>query len=228
MITAAHCLLNSDQRVARPENVKVFVGLNHMGNKNTVPKGHIYTGTRVVVHQGYRYLVPIKNDIALIQVDREIQYSKYVKPLRVAQKGFKPKGMAWLAGYGTTDAGVSTGALLAGKATVYSVDDENCRTVVQRWGLLNQNFCIGGGSEVTASSGDSGSPAFCEDKKGRPVHCGITSFIYDIECKTRGRRCTDAGVVIHPPAAYLEVSKFSKWLKDIAGKIVDRNSLPSL
>lgn len=225
IITAAHCVINSDHRVARPEHVKIYVGLNHMLKGNNVVRNQVYTGTRVVVHQGYRYLVPIKNDIALIQVDREIQFSKYVKPLRVAPKGFKPKGMAWLAGFGTSDAGVSTGALLAGRATIYTVDDEICRQVVQRWGLLNQNFCIGGGTEVTASSGDSGSPAFCEDKKGRPVHCGVTSFIYDIECKIRGRRCADAGVINHPPAAYLEVSKYSKWLKDIAGKVISKNYL---
>lgn len=205
--------------MARPENVKIYVGLNHMVEKSQVPRSQVYTASRVVVNQSYRYLVPIRNDIALIQVDRGIQYSKYVKPLRVAPKGYKPKGMAWLAGYGTTDAGVSTGALLAGRATIYTVDDENCRKVVQRWGLLNQNFCIGGNTEVTASSGDSGSPAFCEDRKGRPMHCGVTSFIYDIECKTRGRKCTDTGIIRHPPAAYLEVSKFSKWLKDIAGNL---------
>ncbi|CAL8144059.1 unnamed protein product [Orchesella dallaii] len=222
IITAAHCVINGEQRVARPGHIKVFAGVNHVSKKHLVPKNQTYSGIRIVVHQGYRYTVPIKNDIALIQVDRDIQYSKFVKPLRVVVKGFKPKGVAWLAGFGTTDAGVSTGALLAGKATIYSVEDEKCKRVIERWGLLSQNFCIGGGTEVTASSGDSGSPAFCEDRKGRPVHCGVTSFIYDIECKTRGRKCIQTGIDNHPPAAYLELSRFSKWLRDIAGSQEER------
>lgn len=70
---------------------------------------------------------------------------------------------------------------------------------------------------ILASSGDSGSPAVCEDRKGRPVQCGVTSFIYDIECKTRSRRCENTGITNHPPAAYLDISRYSKWLKDIAG-----------
>lgn len=63
-----------------------------MSRKDHVPKSQAYHGVRVVVHQGYRYQVPIKNDIALVQVDRDIQYTKYVKPLRVAVKGFQPRG----------------------------------------------------------------------------------------------------------------------------------------
>lgn len=81
-----------ERKIARSGNVKIFVAINHIYKKELVPKTQVYTGIRIVIHQLYKYTVPIKNDIALIQVDRDIQYSKYVKPLRVATKGFKPKG----------------------------------------------------------------------------------------------------------------------------------------
>lgn len=116
IITAAHCVVGKESfEVEPPDEMKVILGTN-IGDKDEAGSDNVYTVKRVIPHEHYSRLKPnpeleqesprIFNDIALLELNEEIQFSDKVKALQIAPKKFESAEFAdnaVIVGWGTTD-----------------------------------------------------------------------------------------------------------------------------
>jgi len=142
-----------------PNQVEVVVGTN-IGSAAT--KANTYFVKRIVVHERYsslwsaQLLDPIQlerpdglkhiyNDIALLEMDREIEFTDNVKALRIARTGFNPTAQASKAiivGWGTTDDGDVSDHLQ--KTDVVIHPDSTCTRKYRDSYYSSQHLCLGG------------------------------------------------------------------------------------
>ncbi|ODM88871.1 Trypsin epsilon [Orchesella cincta] len=244
VITAAHCVVNPATRRLTPINqgkgYKITIGRNMWSNGG--PQ-NVFGVENVTVHEGYskklgsKELKKIKeeglkedmlrtyNDIALLRLNRDIEFGPNVKALRLADKDFNPLKFAktaMIVGWGTTESGRVVGHLQ--KANFQIRTDQRCfqlKNYQRFWELKDKLLCLGGIVDGQWSpgtgSGDSGGPAICRgDKKGTPVLCGITSFsIGGIECiKNQNENSCY-------PSVFAEVGNFKSWVEE---KIPEKQS----
>ncbi|CAL8146232.1 unnamed protein product [Orchesella dallaii] len=237
IITAAHCVVNPATRTVTPvhprKNYKVIIGTNLWSNDS--PQ-NVYGVEQVIAHEGYskkegsaelQKLVTEEisnvdelrtyNDIALLRLDRDITFGPTVKALRLAESGFNPLDYAKtavIAGWGTGESGRVIGYLQKANSVISS--DEMCFQIsdYKRFGeLRDQLICLGGIVDGEYSprtgEGDSGGPAICRRRDGKPVLCGIASFsIIRIECI---RNEVDSNC---HPGVFAEVAHFKKWIEE--------------
>ncbi|XP_045501829.1 chymotrypsin-2-like [Colias croceus] len=94
ILTAAHCAVEFSA-----ETIKVVVGSNKI-----VGDGQIYDVEEVIIHEDYDDK-KIKNDIALIKVSTDIEFSDKVQPIALPTKNTKPGANVLLSGWGREEDG---------------------------------------------------------------------------------------------------------------------------
>ncbi|CAL8146223.1 unnamed protein product [Orchesella dallaii] len=216
------------------ENYLITIGTNMRVNGKAPPPEFVYGVEDVIVHEGYSHLegsvelqklargeyqsilqVPVYDDVALIRLDRDIPFGPTVKALRLADKEFNPieyAKTAVIAGWGTSESGRVMGYLQ--KANPLIRTDERCFKIdkMSSMGNLREKLmCVGGILDGKWSAmvdhGDSGGPAVCRGKDGKPILCGIASFMIDTNC-LKG----DDENSCHP-SVFVEVGNYKKWVE---------------
>nr|XP_039250220.1 mucin-5AC-like [Styela clava] len=202
VLTAAHCI----NRDTPTTFIQVVLGAHHKDYSDSSAK--IFAIDFFYRHESYiGSLTTYANDICLIKLPSEIEYSSTILPacLPTSQTyTLADKDSCIISGWGETR-GTGSDAILR-EATVEIIPQNLCETWYDDAGLSipDGHFCAGyeaGG--IDACKGDSGGPLVCRSSKDQPfVLRGITSF---------GDNCALA----QRPGVYTNATQFIDWIEQV-------------
>ncbi|XP_058810750.1 chymotrypsin-2-like [Phymastichus coffea] len=186
ILTAAHCVQNREHT-----DVTVVAGTVLLNSTD----GQTYQSEYIVWHNGFNMLV-LRNDIALIRVDRDIQFNDKVRPISLPTEDFnKADYPAVLTGWGRT----STGGPLPNnlqEITLKVISIPKCQLkLIFPIVTTESHICTLTQSGEGACNGDSGGPLVSDG-----VQIGVVSF---------GRPCARGA-----PDVYTRVFKFLDWINE--------------
>jgi len=201
--TAAHC-------VHRAKLNKISVHLGEFDTKDEQPEpleSETYKVEHIIIHPDFRYMLtqPDRYDVALLQLDRPVQYQENIIPICLPPADIPLQGKTGVvAGWGKTDNSYGkTGTNILHKVEVPIINNEECikwhedkNILVQ---LHSEMFCAGHrDGKMDACLGDSGGPLIVSHE-GRWTLIGITSA---------GFGCA----VDKQPGIYHKIGKTSPWI----------------
>lgn len=163
---------------------------------------HDHRVMRIVRHPQYNQSTYF-SDIALLKVDRPIQFTNYVRPACLPDNQEFTGRNAVVVGWGSTSFGGPSSNILQ-QVTLPIWSNQECE---QKIGLRVYEvfMCAGlkneGGHD--ACQGDSGGPLLLRNTADRWSVAGIVSW---------GFKCAQKGV----PGVYTRVSQFNDWIADMA------------
>ncbi|XP_028391417.1 serine protease 44-like [Dendronephthya gigantea] len=205
VITAAHCLVNY-----RASDLHIDAGVTNQ--KNTTEHKQSFNCTAIHAHQKYAIKAPYDDDIAILQLNKDVFYNDHIRPLCLNENELKTGERCSVTGYGRVAEGAASSVhLLQADVPIvaHNVCVQACMRRIPPRPVTKNMICAGydkGG--IDACAGDSGGPLTCWDRsKQRYVLGGIVSW--GIGC---GRPNT-YGV-------YTEMEHLSAWITNITGKIV--------
>ncbi|XP_014615268.1 PREDICTED: chymotrypsin-2-like [Polistes canadensis] len=164
ILTAAHCLAGLEA-----SNITVVLGTNTL-NKG----GDMYQANVTIAHEEYDPR-KVKNDIGLIKLDKDIEFTEKVKPINLPIENYqKTDNYVTLSGWGRTSyPGYSPNELQHIKLRV--IDQKKCATmvVITRIPVTDSNICTLNQFGQGACHGDSGGPLINGDEQIGIVSWGI-------------------------------------------------------
>uniref|UniRef100_A0A1I8P8I7 CLIP domain-containing serine protease n=1 Tax=Stomoxys calcitrans TaxID=35570 RepID=A0A1I8P8I7_STOCA len=187
VLTAAHCVDD------RNEVFSVRLGEHDLGHEhdcenyrksysdsNCAPPYEDVEVDSITSHPDYKRH-PLMNDIALIRLQRPVQFKSHIKPICLPLDAHIDAQMAMdqiVAGWGVTEKGYASNVLL--KATIPLQNLEFCQQAFQQDTITNEaHLCAGGIDKRSTCRADSGGPLFAavpyEHRQLRYVQFGITS-----------------------------------------------------
>ncbi|XP_066929836.1 chymotrypsinogen A-like [Clytia hemisphaerica] len=189
VLTAAHCI-DEDQRGDYRKVVSVDLGVHHQSNILKNPKFERFSIKRVIKYPGFPNDLSmldyskLKDDIALIQLDRPAALNDRVGTVCLPKKGVYPKvgTKCILAGWGYTNWEKKTDADIVQQTFLPIAASDKPHP-----GCHNNPkvMCFGEGFNAknpTGCRGDSGGPMICQDADGRWVAEGVNSYLHSY-CK---------------------------------------------
>ncbi|XP_063216358.1 CLIP domain-containing serine protease B4-like isoform X1 [Bacillus rossius redtenbacheri] len=202
LVTAAHCVINL------PNKLKIGVVRLGEHDSSTDPdcQGGFcsdpvmdYRVAEVMAHPAYgRY----KNDIALIRTDREVEFTKWIKPICVIAGPLMNKSFIGdhpdVAGWGVYGLDKPERSVRMQKARLQVVESGQCEPTYRRLVRLDDTqMCAGG----TVCVGDSGGPLMLLD--------GSRYFLVGVQSLSSSR-CGSSG----KPGVYTRASAFMQWIME--------------
>lgn len=202
LVTAAHCVQDDGKnRFSQAASWEAYMGLHIQGKVDTkVEKRNI---KQIIPHPYYNHYT-FDNDIALMELDRPITYSDYIKPICLPspQHVFETGSTVWITGWGATREGGFAAKVLQ-KAQVRMINYDTCNRLMSDQ-LTSRMLCAGvlsGG--VDACQGDSGGPL--------SVPTGSRMFLGGVV--SWGDGCARR----NKPGIYSRVTKYRGWIKEKTG-----------
>ncbi|KAL9970708.1 hypothetical protein ACROYT_G023120 [Oculina patagonica] len=196
VVTAAHCV----DRNKNPSGYTVVVGA-HVRTGNTAVQ-ETFNLKQLISHEGFS-MRHLRNDIALLQLDRPATLSSKVNLVCLPQKGTKvaPGSKCFITGWGRTIGGGAAANALQ-QAELPVVAHDTCSRVNSRLAPVDEAtmVCAGSGiaNQAGGCQGDSGGPFVCEEN-GKWVLRGAVSW-------GNGMCTTDYYTV------FARVSNFIDWI----------------
>lgn len=217
LLTAAHCVtsLPDGWKVHRvrlgewdlrfnPDCVKhedgggVYEACNHPPIDMDIEK--------IVVHSGYTHARNYHNDIALIRMVKDVNYSLSISPIclplsdQMINTNHEDTSV-YAVGWGKTETGPSSQVKMKVDLLVKRL--ETCKKLYERFGasLADTQMCVGGKDRKDTCTGDSGGPLM-RMVRGAWYQIGVVSF--------GSHKCGTENF----PAVYTDVSKYAEWIRD--------------
>lgn len=214
VLTAGHCNQSSQARKDSPQPVVVRLGAHKLGDQpRDGAKAIDVRIRRIHMHPEYNPPV-IYNDIALLELETDVQFSMYIRPACLWTRndvGHYVKGTA--SGWGATNVLQKKLSDILMKVALPFLANDFCNEKLinlknRNWhGFLESNsqMCAGeldGGKDTC--QGDSGGPLQVMSRDNKCVHyvVGVTSV---------GRGCGEKDF----PAIYTRVSAYLDWIEGI-------------
>jgi len=208
ILTAAHCVENK-----RARDLSIVVGMHDQRGQQGQPKR--YNIQQIVSHDRYNQgqgVMP--NDIALIQVSRDIQMNQYVQPIAIDKDGeFDGSSTCVISGWGNTKTGGrwdnsgSRPAQVLQEASTRLLSPQECKANREVPGGADSIYpgiiCVFTGRSG-GCQGDSGGPLHCKNGNGQFKLVGATSWGL--------QTCA-----INSPTMYTRVSAFASWINEVRG-----------
>ncbi|CAB4010388.1 chymotrypsinogen A-like [Paramuricea clavata] len=206
VVTAAHCLVNylaSD----------LYIDAGVTNQKKTTKYKQSFNCTAIHQHQSYAIKAPYDQDIAILQLNKDVVFNDHVRPLCLNENALKTDQICTVTGYGKTSHTARKKSAHLLQADVPIVASDVCvkaynqtkppRSVTKN--MLCAGYVNGG---IDACSGDSGGPLTCWDQnKKHYVLGGIVSW---------GVGCAGKNTY----GVYTNVKHLTAWVTRITGKIV--------
>merc|ERR1712110_61215 len=202
VLTAAHCLAPFTK-----EKIKVTLGEYSFDQDDETSVQEKIGIRNMKNHEKYNDKT-FENDIALIRLDRKVQFSKSVYPICLPPKGTDfTDTRAFVVGWGTIYFGGPTSSVLQ-EVNVRVWDNKQC---AKNYGRLNRkvsdNMLCAGDRGKDACQGDSGGPLNCLDfQTGKWELCGVVSW---------GARCAEPDF----PGVYNQVTDYQDWTEITKGQL---------
>ncbi|KAJ9573659.1 hypothetical protein L9F63_009000, partial [Diploptera punctata] len=203
VVTAGHCVARATAR-----QVQVTLG-DYVINSAVEPLPAYTFGVREIrVHPYFKFTPQADRfDVAVLRLDRPVQYMPHIAPICLPEKGEDFLGQyGWAAGWGALQAGSRLRPKTLQAVDVPVIDNRMC----ERWHKSNginviiydEMMCAGyRGGGKDSCQGDSGGPLMME-KTGRWYLIGIVSAGYS--CAQRGQ-----------PGIYHRVAHTVDWISYI-------------
>ncbi|RZC41459.1 venom protease-like, partial [Asbolus verrucosus] len=203
VLTAAHCLITSNLG----ELIRIRLGDLDLQSVTDDASPQDFGIAQKIVHPNYR-LPSQYNDVALLKMDREVQFNAYIAPICLQSARSLPNTNFIATGWGRTELGGIQSDILMKVDLEYFPNDvcrKNYETVapesLSRGIVDDTQICAGSHTEEKDTcQGDSGGPLQIRDDALYIV--GITSF---------GKACG----VANSPAVYTRVSYYVPWIEQI-------------
>lgn len=205
VLTAAHC---TDSSLGKP--VAVRLGELNLVRNDDGASPENYKVVQVVAHPEYRSAAKY-NDIALLRLDRQVEFSNTVRPACLYSTDKISESRAIATGWGALGFGDRSSDILL-KVGLSFIDNRKCATLyrseqsssLQR-GIIDSQLCAGelqGGYDTCL--GDSGGPLQVTSDSNKCIYkiVGITSF---------GKFCGER----NSPGVYTRVSAFVPWIESV-------------
>ncbi|CAF4939257.1 unnamed protein product [Pieris macdunnoughi] len=201
ILTAGHALKSNDNLIR--------YALMGTLNKTDIRSGMLYTIVRLIPHNDYDPRKQI-NDIALVELDRRVQFSEFIRPLCLPLPGMALSLLhLTVAGWGITEEGVRAETLL--KVAVSERKASDCRKYDSRDRTFNSTTMICAKGSILKNrndtfqdtcQGDSGSPVTV---RSREINCTYIAMAV----VSHGPQCGSGA-----PAVYTRVEPFLDWIID--------------
>ncbi|KAK3930135.1 Serine proteinase stubble [Frankliniella fusca] len=203
VVTAGHCVARASAR-----QVQVTLG-DYVINSAVEPLPAYTFGVREIrVHPYFKFTPQAdRYDVAVLRLDRPVQYMPHIAPICLPQKGADFLGQyGWAAGWGALQAGSRLRPKTLQAVDVPVIDNRLCEKWHQSNGInviiYDEMMCAGyRGGGKDSCQGDSGGPLMME-KTGRWYLIGIVSAGYS--CAQRGQ-----------PGIYHRVAHTVDWISYI-------------
>ncbi|XP_061393226.1 serine protease 7 [Musca vetustissima] len=211
VITAAHCIKGEIETVVGPLT-RIRLGEYDINQEIDCIADDC---NQKVVEVGYEQLIPhpqydVRNtnnhhDIALIRLDRNIEYSDFIRPVclplsETREAPINPGDLLVVAGWGRT---LEARQSNVKKQLAIPVTDHNACTrkyATKKVNLISSQLCAGGEFAKDSCDGDSGGPLMRQSHMKRWYLEGVVSF---------GNRCGLEGW----PGVYTRVVDYIPWIK---------------
>ncbi|XP_006630359.2 tryptase-2-like [Lepisosteus oculatus] len=201
VLTAAHCF---NKEVALKKSM-VVLGKSKL-KKSVIPsfRKTEYPMRRITVHEKYSR-TQREFDIALVELDKAVSYSKYIQPVSLAQSSdeFPPGSKCWATGWGNIgDKAPLPTPFILQEVQLPIIDNKLCQEMYNKVYIIRREMICAGYKEggKDTCKGDSGGPLVCK-QRGSWTQAGIVSF---------GKGCAQP----NSPGVYTRVSSFRNWIKN--------------
>ncbi|XP_073445187.1 acrosin-like [Dendrobates tinctorius] len=198
VVTAAHCFKNHEDDVYSWRLVFGLYQLSVFG-----PETEIRGISRKIIHENYD-LETEENDIAMLSVERPINYNRFIQPACLPRKtsDVSVKTDCYIAGWGVLEEEATEPSDFLQEAQVQLIPNKKCNSRSWYNGAVGvYNLCAGyekGG--IDSCQGDSGGPLMCKEPNARIFSVvGITSW---------GSGCAQA----RSPGVYSSTQYFLTWI----------------
>jgi len=203
VVTAAHCVAG---RTSRPTSFSVRVGEHD--TRKTEGSEATYRVKKVYMHQSYQRPSAINNDIAVFELEKPIQFNKYVQPVCLPDKDVPVGTECYITGWGKTrHPGSMTRVLQQAKMPVVSnrvCHDKNYPNI--RIPVTPAMVCSGdgGSSRKSGCHGDSGGPFVCQINGRWELHGAVSHG---------SSRCAST----QSYSVYARIAYFRSWINSVMG-----------
>lgn len=218
VLTAAHCTVRSmtnnmditivrlgENNLETPEDCRGFGA-----NRICAPAVLDFSPEEVVRHELFNTRGSVSDDVALIRLDRPVEFTPFIQPVCLPGPGevfssFVASKSIVVIGFGDTELGRRSLQLL--QVTLPVVPMEQCRAVANYNETLMTGpgqVCLGGQFQRDSCFKDSGGPAMVTRHENGPpyVQVGIVSY------------GTEFCGVEAVPAVYADVTHYRRWIVD--------------
>lgn len=196
ILSAAHCFND----VKSPIEV-------HLGALKTLDRNEegrvIQNTTTIIIHPDY-YARVLRNDIALLRLDKPVTFSNIIQPVRLPQgTNNRFQGVDAIAtGFGYQNTTVSYTTPILQWTTLHTISNFRCLFYYWfEWVGRDSVLCTRGGMEQTICYGDSGGPLVTKDG----LQIGVSSFL-PVE-----------GCHLKKPSVFTRVTSFTPWIREVTG-----------
>jgi len=199
ILIAAHCV---EPKLLEPGIPTIIAGkLKLKEEKNQDEQER--KGKLIIRHPKWD-LDTLQNDIALIKLDKPLEFNKHVRPIKLATEDKDPQDQLLVSGWGLTEMGGNELPDSLQKANLDGVQRSLCAQIYQvvQIDVNIGHVCAGvveGG--IGACQGDSGGPLVVEGKDGN-TQVGIVSF---------GLGCA----LPYIPGVYTNVAHHFAWIDQV-------------
>jgi len=201
VVTAAHCVAG---RTRYPTRFSVRVGEHN--TRTTEGSEKEYRVKRVFQHPEYQRPTPINNDIAVFELEKPIQFNKYVSSVCLPDKDVPVGTDCYITGWGKVrHPGYMTNILQQAKMPVVSKDvchKKNYNAI--RIPVTDAMVCSGDGGNTRKSGchGDSGGPFVCQIGGRWELHGAVSHG---------SPRCASTETY----TVFARVAYFKKWIDNV-------------
>ncbi|XP_035280434.1 atrial natriuretic peptide-converting enzyme isoform X2 [Anguilla anguilla] len=193
-LTVAHCFEGRESA----DVWKVVSGINNLDHPS--PFMQTRKVKNVIVHPRYNRAV-VDYDISVVELDREVEETSYVRPVCLPHRGQlpKPDTYCYITGWGHMGNRMPF-KLQEGEVRIISLDQ--CQSYFDMKTITSRMLCAGYESgTVDSCMGDSGGPLVCQEPGGRWSLYGLTSWGSVCFSKVLG------------PGVYSNVTHFVEWIE---------------
>ncbi|KAG8445724.1 hypothetical protein GDO86_010493, partial [Hymenochirus boettgeri] len=199
VLTAAHCFKHIDREKLTSSLRLVFGAFN----LNDTSEVQYRSARKIIQHENYDPIVE-RNDIALIQLDKPIEFTELVQPACIPTANAKHKRMTecYIAGWGVKKEDDLDPAHILQEAKVKRIPIKRCNSTDWYNGAVKEyNLCAGHEEgRIDTCQGDSGGPLMCKRKNGK--------IFTVIGIKSWGSGCGR----MRSPGVYTSTKFFFKWI----------------
>ncbi|XP_076454817.1 tryptase-2-like [Babylonia areolata] len=199
VLTAAHCV--EGPFYGNVKNWRVVLAEDNLEEESG---NEIYRNIiRIISHPGYIRTSNFPNDMALLQLDSEVDLSSgEVRVACLPDLLDSPPDLdnCWISGWGETRGGEGEEKAM-NELPVQPIDNDVCSPLWLSVGIhvLDHQVCVGDG-HMGACYGDSGGPLMCQQPDGRFYVTGVMSWLIN-NCSARGF-----------PNVFSRVSSYLDWV----------------
>ncbi|XP_058144988.1 serine protease 42 [Dasypus novemcinctus] len=199
VLSAAHCISSRFYYSVKMGDLSVY----------TVPNTSVEVPVRkVIVHPEYTHFKTTRNDIALVQLARPVNFTATIRPVCVPEETFRVQAgtTCWVAGWGLlTEAGPLSHTLQ--EIDMQIIRHERCNPLLQKAMKTSRNLVLEG---MVCGYKDEGMDT-CQGDSGGPLVCEFNNTWTQVGIVSWGYSCGVAGV----PGVYTEVSFYKNWLVSV-------------